>query len=178
MKGRIAGAGLLLALSQLVGCGPTPLITDLVIINYTQVGNTDFSAPNQQVNDGMFMRYHIDSIVNMDTNAHPFHFDPTRIVSQQASGPPIHTGCFVQDAVPVDVAAHQSAPPPELFGVTFKVAGDPASLKSSFVFINYQSAAGEHVLMAASTTNVVPNPDKTMPPIIQPVPYKGNCTGG
>jgi hypothetical protein len=57
------------------------------------------------------------------------------------------------------------------------VASDPASLKNSFVFINYQSASGEHVLMAASTTNLVPNPDPTKPGIIQPVPYKGNCTG-
>lgn len=175
MKGRIAVAGLFLALSQLVGCGPTPLITDLVIIPYTQVGNTDFRAHDQQVNDGMFMRYHIDSISNNDTNAHAFHFDPTKIFSQQASGGPIPTGCFVQDAVPVDVQAHSSAPPPELFGVTFKVSGDPASLKNSFVFINYQSGPGEHVLMAASTTNLLPNPDPSKPATVQPVPYRGNC---
>jgi len=173
MKSRIAGAGVLLAITQLAGCGPTPLITDLVIINYTQLGNTDFIAAGKQIPDGMFMRYHIDSISNNDTNAHSFHFDPSKIFAQSQSNNPIHHPCIPGDATPVDIAPHTSSTG-ELLGVTMKIPGDPASLKTSFVFINYASGPGEHVLMAASTTNVAPNPDPTMPPIVLPVPYKGD----
>lgn len=106
MKTRIAAAGLVLALVQLAACGPTPLITDLVVINYTQAGNTDYIAAGKQITDGMFMRYHIDSISNNDTNAHTFNFDPQKIFAQATTNQPFHHPCITQDAVATAVPAH------------------------------------------------------------------------
>lgn len=176
MKTRIAAAGLLLALVQLAACGPTPLITDLVIINYTQSGNTDFIAPGKQINDGMFMRYHIDSISNNDTNAQLFHFDPQKIFAQAPANQPFNHPCLPKNTTAFDVPAHTGTTA-ELFGVTIKVPGDPASLKTSFVFLTYASGAGEHVLMAASATNLQAQP-APKPPLVLPVPYKGDICSG
>jgi hypothetical protein len=101
-----------------------------VIINYTQVGNTDFIAAGKQIPDGMFMRYHIDSISNNDTNAHSFHFDPSKIFAQSQSNNPIHHPCIPGDATPVDIAPHTSSTG-ELLGVTMKIPGDPSSRQAA-----------------------------------------------
>jgi len=172
MKTRIAAAGLSMILLQLAACGPTPLIDDLVVINYTQTGNTDFIAAGQQINDGMFMRYHIDSISNNDTNAQLFHFDPQKIFAQATANKPFNHPCIQANATAFDVPAHTSTTA-ELFGVMIKVPGDPASLRTSFVFLTYASGAGEHVLMAASTKNLQPEP-APKPPQVLPVPYMGD----
>jgi hypothetical protein len=176
MKTRIAAAGLLLALVQLAACGPTSTISDLVVINYTQAGNSDFIAAGKQITDGMFMRYHIDSISNNEANAQTFHFDPQKIFAQAATNRPFHHPCIAQDAIAADVPAH-TVTTNELFGVTIKVPGDPASLKTSFVFINYTLGPGEHVVMTPSSTNFQPQPPPK-DPLILPVPYKGDICHG
>lgn len=177
MKSRFGLALVLMGLVQFAscnGCGPTPLITDLVIVNYTQVGNTDFIAAGQQITDGMFMRYHIDSIANTDTNAKTFHFDPTKIYAGSPSNQPFHHPCITQDAVAVDVPGH-TVTSTELFGVTIKVPGDPNSLKTTFYSLTYKSGTGENVLMVASSANIA----NGNPPQVLPVPYKGDiCQGG
>jgi hypothetical protein len=173
MKSTLAWVGGFLTLVLLAACGPGPVITDLVTINYTQVGNTDFISAGKQITDGMFMRYHIDSISNNDTNAQTFHFDPSKIfLGSDTTNHPFHHPCIPQDAVAMDVPAHTTTSS-ELFGVNLKDSGDPSTLKTQFRFINYQSGPNEHVVMAASLTNVVPQPAPA-PPKLLPVPYKGD----
>jgi hypothetical protein len=177
MKSKFAWVGGLLTLALLAACGPGPAITNLVTINYTQVGNTDFIASGKQITDGMFMRYHIDSISNNDTNAQPFHFDPSKIfLGSDTTNHPIHHPCIPQDAVAIDVPAHTTTSS-ELFGVNLKDPGDPSTLKTTFSFINYQSGPNEHVIMAASTANVIPQPPPTLTKVL-PVPYKGDICKG
>lgn len=171
----LLGAGLVLCL--LSACGTTPLITDLVVINYTQVGNTDEvnGAPGTpRLTDGMFLRYHFDSITNNDSHAQLFHFDPKKVYvldqlpppppggTTKDAGPVAHP-CFQNNAVPVDVQPPGTASGEELLGVTIRVHGAPASLKTQFFALNYHSASGEHVVMAS------PNLSKGLP-----VPYVQN----
>lgn len=177
MKNKLAWVGGFLTLALLAACGPGPVITDLVTINYTQVGNTDFISAGKQVNDGMFMRYHIDSISNNDTNAQTFHFDPSKIfMGSTTSNHPFVHPCIPNNAVPGDVPPHTTTTA-ELVGVTLKETGTPSDLKTAFRFINYQSGPNEHVVMAASTANLVPQPPPN-PATILPVPYMGDICQG
>ncbi len=148
-----------LLLSLFSACGTTPLITDLVVINYTQEANTDEVTAVTKLTDGMFLRYHFDLITNTDSHPQDFHFDPGKVfVLDQLPPPPpggkridafpMKNACFPHDATAVTVPAGGTTKNEELFGVTIRVHGDPASLQTQFFALNYQSAAGEHVVMA------------------------------
>jgi hypothetical protein len=135
-------------------CATTPLITDLVVINYTQVGNTDQVNATTRLTDGMFLRYHFDSITDNDSHAQVFHFDPSKVfvldqlAGQQVDASPAAHPCFPNNAVPVEVAPPGTTAGEELLGVTIRVHGNPASLQTQFFALNYHSGPNEHVVMA------------------------------
>lgn len=152
-----------LALTLIAGCN-TPPPNDLVTINYTPVGNTDQQNLNTRITDGMFMRFHIDSISNKDTNAVLFHFDPQNLFVIPNGETPAPHVCFPNDnAQAFDVPAGQ-ATTNELGFVTIRVGLgglDINTLRTLAKDLGYNS--NSHVLMVSSNPNhnpvpYVPNP--------------------
>ena len=156
MKAKVPLLCTTLLLCLLSACATTPLITDLVQINYTQVANTDQVNEATRLTDGMFLRYHFDLITNTDSHPQTFQFDPSKVFvldnlpppgPSQVDAGPVLNACFPNNAAPVTVPPASTTQGEELLGVTIRVHGAPASLETQFYALNYHSAAGEHVVM-------------------------------
>jgi hypothetical protein len=152
----LALAGPLL-LTRCAGC-PTPLISDLVIIKYRQVGNFNrwrLLDQSGSIDNGMFMRFNIIAIQNTDTHPKTFHFDPGKISAEDPTQKP-QPFIYLMGALPFDVTAGTTFT--ERLGLTLRVPGDPNSLKTTTEALHYASGPDEHVLIIPDASNPQPTP--------------------
>jgi len=178
MRLRLRLPCLLLGLIVFAGCPEGcdgPLISGLVTITYRPLFNFSkwevrFSDGGIQsrgeIDDGVYMRYRIVSISNTDSKPTIFHFNPGKIhasdPSERQAFPVIGLGgTLAFDVLPGTSSTNR-------LNVTIKAKGDLADIKNQIQFLQYESGAGEHVLMV----NEVPK--ATFVPYLNPLRIPGD----